>query len=196
MNYSISSTIKQQSAALLVLALILTASAAAADFGMADWGMTTDQVKALETRPNLTPFSENGYLIYSVTLPGIDQARLVYQFDNDQLTHGRFIFRPNQPLNVVRSIEHYQQIKTLISSQYGPPNTDDMVSRDEQVPATLSPIDMANELSADRLILKSSWRTENATLFHQLAWNVDRPHHQLHYVPLNAPMTQGQTDAF
>ncbi|EAR08013.1 hypothetical protein [Reinekea blandensis] len=176
---------------------LLAAMAIAADFGVADWGMTPDEVKALETRTNLTPFGVDDYLIYSVTLPGIDETRIVYQFTNGQLTEGRFLFRPLQPMNSQRAYEHYQTVKTLISDQFGPPNTDELLYRDSaDASSQLSSTEIANELASDRVLLKSSWRSPSSILRHQLAWNVNRPHHQLHYVPIQPINAGTQVDAF
>ena len=189
MNYWIYLTIKPCGnknlfARLFIFAGIwLCASAAtAADFGVAEWGMSLEQVKHLETRSNLTPFAETNYLIYMVSLNGIDQARIVYQFKQDRLVEGRFIFRTENPLDSQRAIEQYQQIKDMMTDQYGPPNTDFILTPDNSTPA---PSEFANELASDRLILKSSWRSATATMQQQLAWHNNQPSHQLHYVPTN-----------
>ena len=182
MNYSICSIINK--GALLLLLLVYSAHASpalAADFGVADWAMTRAAVKDLETRPNLTPFGEQNYLIYSVDLGNIQNTRLVYQFTNDQLTEGRFLFWPDNRSDAATAIAQYNQIKALLSRQYGAPLQDLVITEE---PATmLSPSQYARELSADRLILKSQWQAPNALLYHQLAWHNGKPHHQIHYLP-------------
>jgi len=197
MNYStclinIKSTIVRTS---LLLVLTVVATVSAADFGVGNWGMSTEQVKQLETRTNLTPFGEDNYLVFIVTLPGIQQARLVYQFKNDQLVEGRFIFKANNSLDVATYLDQYQVVKELISKQYGPPNSDQILTLDPMTTA-LNSAEYANELASDRLILKSSWQSPTALIRHQLAWKFDHPHHQLHYLPLNSSAAITNTDAF
>jgi hypothetical protein len=193
MNYLICSIKTKITKALIFSAFVFSAVTQAADFGVANWGMTMEDVKQLETRSNLTPFSKNDYLIYSVKLPGIESARIVYQFSNGQLVHGRFIFSPSNPLNVTMAVNHYQSIKTLMTRQYGPPNSDEMLTIDNTV---FAPENTANELASNRLILKSSWQSSTSTISHQLAWNNDKPHHQLHYKPSATVSITSTSDAF
>lgn len=175
-----------------VCGLMVTTVATATDFGVATWGMTPDEVRMLETRDNLTPFGETSYLIYQLDLPGIAVSRIIYQFSAGQLTEGRFIFRTTNPLDVAGSLQQYNQVKTLMSGQFGPPAADQSLSPQGDVMA-LTPESLVNELSSDRLILKSTWQTETATINHQLAWNVDQPHHQLHYLP-RVPITPNSAE--
>ena len=165
------------------LVLSLSASLFAADFGSANWGMSSEQVKQLETRTNLTPFGQKNYLIYAVSLPGIQKTRLVYQFSNDRLVEGRFIFNANNTLDVSTFVAQYTTVKALISRQFGPPNSDQVI-RPSKADLPITPADYINELASDRLILKSSWQSPTAAIYHQLAWNEDRPHHQLFYRPM------------
>jgi hypothetical protein len=154
----------------------------AADFGVANWGMTPAEVKNLESRPNLTPFGEQDYLIYRLSLSGIASARLVYQFQHGQLIQGRFLFRTDNPMDVQTVIVQYRRIKAFLSEQYGPPDKDLVLTRDTST-LMLDPTQYANELASDRLILKSQWRSPTALIKHQLAWNNNRPHHQVVYTP-------------
>lgn len=157
----------------------------AADFGVADWGMTSTEVKQLETRSNLTPFGENNYLIYDVSLSNIDVARIVYQFTNNQLTEGRFIFKPKNRLDFAQALRQYQTITSMMSAQYGAPSVNQQIYRyPDNTLQSSAPL--VNELAADRLILKTQWQTETATMIHQLAWNNNEPHHQIHYIPNTA----------
>jgi len=169
--------------ALLLVCATSFGSLYAADFGVAQWGMTLTEVKTLESRVNLTPFGQQDYLIYQVALTGIEQARIVYQFSNQSLVSGRFIFNTNDPFNIAQALIHYQQITSLMSNQYGPPNRDQVLTNpvSRQPPAAA---DYAKELASDRLILKSAWRSPSANIQQQLAWQVTRPNHQLVYLPI------------
>lgn len=179
----------------LLFSLIFPVCVLAADFGVANWGMTSTDVKQLENRVNLTPFNADGYLIYSVNLANIDIARIVYQFNQDRLTEGRFIFRTENPFDVSAAVKQYQQIKAMISNQYGPPNADQILTRPGQNESSGNR-DIANDLASDRVILKSSWRSPSAIIYHQLAWNKNQPHHQLHYVPLETMPSSPNESAF
>lgn len=183
-------------AAALGLMASLAALINAADFGVADWGASLEDVKRLEQRNNLTPFGERDYLIYAVELEGIDKTRIIYQFADGKLVEGRFLFSPANALDVAQALRHYQAIKQLISRQYGEPMQDATLTPASETASALQPADYANELAADRLILKSRWHSETTKLHHQLAWRDDRPHHQLHYLPLQAPMATVTSDAF
>lgn len=197
MNYSICSTLNLGKVLLAATLWLFTPQAFAADFGIADWGMTQDDIKALETRANVTPFGVSDYLIYQLDLPGIDETRLVYQFTAGRLTEGRFLFRPAAPLSAQRAYEQYQTVRSLITDQFGPPNTDQTLYRDRlEASSALSPMELANELASDRVLFKSSWRSPSAVIKHQLAWNGDRPHHQLHYQPGPGQMPNATVDAF
>lgn len=197
MNYSTCLTRKHTlSLAQTLCALLLFSVANAADFGVAHWGMSMDEVKNLESRSNVTPFGEMNYLIFKVDLAGIEQTRIVYQFQNDRLVEGRFLFRPTSMMDVRAAVRHYQTIKTMISNQYGPPNTDQVLTASNDGMMDIAPESYANELASDRLILKSSWSAPTAMLKHQLAWNASKPHHQLHYMPIGSMMGTQDTDAF
>jgi hypothetical protein len=195
MNYSTCSTRNIPLQAIFAIALLFNV-ANAADFGVADWGMNSDQIKQLETRSNITPFGETGYLIYQVNLSGIERTYIVYQFENDQLTHGRFLFSPQNPMNAQVAVNQYQTVKGMMTNQYGPPNNDEVLMAQDDGMMALAPESYANELASDRLILKSSWRSPSAMIRHQLAWNVSKPHHQLHYSPVQPISPTANSEAF
>jgi hypothetical protein len=188
MNYLISLTsivakpLQRAYVALLCLISLGFAPVFAADFGEAVWGMAPAEIRALESRLNLTPIGEQEYLIYRADVPGIEQSRIVYQFQDQLLVEGRFVFTTADPLNIQLAVDQYDQILTLMNSQYGPSVTEQVLTNPsaEAQPAST---DYATELAADRLILKSSWRSSNATVLHQLAWQLTQPNHQLIYRP-------------
>lgn len=178
-----------------VSVLLLSVSAWSADFGVAVWGMSRDEVRQLENRTNLTPFNVQDYLIYELQMNGIDHARIVYQFADNGLAEGRFLFFPASQLDVFSAVENYQKIKTMMTGQYGPPNVDEVITAnpDEML---VAPESIANELASDRVILKTSWRSQTAVMHHQLAWNQTKPHHQLHYVPTLPQQAMPSGEAF
>ena len=187
MNSLISSTSRRQplhrtGLAVLCLLMLSVTPVQAADFGEAAWGMSAAEIGALESRLNLTPIGERDYLIYQAVIPGIEQARIVYQFQDQKLTEGRFLFTTIDPLNVQQAVDQYQQILALMNSQYGPA-VSIQVLNEASAEAQPAATDYARELAADRLILKSAWRSSTATVHHQLAWQVTQPKHQLVYRP-------------
>ncbi|TCS42431.1 hypothetical protein [Reinekea marinisedimentorum] len=175
-------------------ALLASALTYSADFGVANWGMTATEIKQLETRSNLTPFGEADYLIYSVNINGIDTARIVYQFSDNRLTKGRFIFKPQNRLDFARALRQYQTIVSLMTSQYGPASMNQQLHRAPDN-ALQSNAPMVNELAADRLILKTQWQTDASVMIHQLAWNNNEPHHQIHYIPARSITTMATEPA-
>jgi len=179
----------------LMLFFALPCGLIAADFGVGNWGMSPAEIKQLETRSNLTPFGQTDYLIYEVSLSGIEKTRIIYQFQNGKLNEGRFLFTPRNKLDVSTALLHYRRIKEMMSGQYGPPNIDQTLSSTPNM-MDLSPEAYPNELASDRLILKSSWRSSTAYMKHQLAWNVGKPHHQLHYIPISTPTAEPPSQAF
>lgn len=169
-----------------LLCVALPALALAEDFGQAQWGATPNEVRQAETRPNRTPFGETGYLIYEAQLPDIQVTRLVYQFTAGQLSQGRFLFRPSPEAPVQAWIDQFEQVRHLISRQYGEPSAEEVLT--PTVDVSPARIDWATALSEDRLILKTRWVTERTELVQQLAWAGDRPYHQVIYRPL-APVS-------
>lgn len=163
----------------------------AQDFGVAHWGMTEAEIQQLELRPNLTPFQATNYLIYQVDISGVQQARLVYQFQNGQLAEGRFLFRTVPKHDANQAIQHWQVINDMMTRQYGPPMQQQILSKDGNTQG-INDNDWANELASDRLILKQSWQTATTLIQHQLAWSGNHPHHQLWYRPISsASQTNG-----
>lgn len=171
-----------RSALWLVLAL-LPALAMAEDFGRASWGDDLNEVRQAETRPNRTPMGEDGYLIYEAQLPDIHFTRLVYQFTQGQLAQGRFLFRPQPDSPPQAWIDQFEQVRHLISRQYGDPQADEVLTP-ANVTTTPEKMDWAQALSNDQLILKTRWQTERTELIQQLAWAGNRPYHQVIYRPL------------
>jgi hypothetical protein len=169
-------------AALLCLGLTFLAPVTFAEaFGVASWGENLMSIRDQEQRPNLTPMGETDYLVYQASLPGIDETRLVYQFNDRQLTTGRFLFTARQGSPVEDWIDQFRTVRSLISQQYGEP-----VRQQVLQPAGAAPIEpsgWAAALRNDTLILKSYWQTETTILIQQLTWNGNRPHHQIIYRP-------------
>ncbi|TXR53418.1 hypothetical protein [Reinekea thalattae] len=166
---------------IFLLSMGLSSLSLANDFGVADWGMSIEEVKALETRPNLTPFGADGYLIFSVAIKGIDHSRLIYQFEDGVLTEGRFLFQPMNKGDFNRALEQYYTVRSFISAQYGQPYSDETLYKK---PAMASSQVTGEDLAADNVILKTAWRSESSSLQHQLAWYKNQPHHQIHYRPV------------
>lgn len=163
--------------------LIIAPLASAEDFGVANWGESAIAVRDLEQRPNLTPLTERDYLVYQASLPGIDNTRLVYQFEDGRLVTGRFIFSadPASPTDVW--LTQFESVRALITQQYGEPSQQQVL----QPPgaADIAPNGWSDALERDELILKTQWRASQTLITQQLAWNGNRPHHQIIYHPVD-----------
>lgn len=179
-------------------AMLLTAgllgSACAAGFGVADWGDSRQSVRDREERTNRTPLGVTNYLIFEADLPSVHQTRLVYQFEQGRLSQGRFLFEP--PVNAPTQawVEQFDQVRDLISQQYGEPLSEQQLRPTGET--DLAPSDRAPALAADRLILKTRWVSEDTEIIQQLAWNGSGPHHQVIYRPLNADNNALEGSAF
>lgn len=163
--------------------LVITPLAVAEDFGVADWGQSAVAVRDLEQRPNLTPLTERDYLVYQASLPGIDTTRLVYQFEDGRLETGRFIFSADPASPTDAWLTQFENVRALITQQYGEPVQQQVL----QPPgaADIAPNGWSAALERDELILKTQWRTSQTLITQQLAWNGNRPHHQIIYHPAN-----------
>ncbi|HET8904039.1 MAG TPA: hypothetical protein VFN16_08605 [Saccharospirillum sp.] len=163
--------------------LAIVPATSAEDFGVANWGQSAMTVRDLEQRPNLTPLTERDYLIYQASLPGIDNTRLVYQFEDGRLATGRFIFSATPASPTDAWLTQFETVRALITQQYGEPVQQQVLQPSGATNTT--PDDWAEALERDALILKTQWRTDQTLITQQLAWNGNTPHHQIIYHPLN-----------
>jgi len=97
-----------------ILALLLVAPGFAADFRKAEWGMTKEQVKAIEREEPLKGKGES-LLKYKTQIMGLD-AQIHYYFERDRLKHGSydFISVPDSASNEV-----FDALIGKISKKYG-----------------------------------------------------------------------------
>ncbi|GGX74067.1 hypothetical protein [Saccharospirillum salsuginis] len=178
-------------AALATLGSVITANAE--DFGVADWGDSRQSVRDTEERTNRTPLGVGDYLIYEAELASIHRTRLVYQFEQDQLVRGRFLFQPPDNAPVQIWVEQFDQVRNLISQQYGEPRSTQQLRPTGET--NLAPGDRASALAADRLILKTRWVSNGTEIIQQLAWNQSQPHHQVIYRPLGSDNAGGMGES-
>lgn len=167
-------------AIIAITLLILCSQSYSSDFGIADWGMSKAEIKNLEIRGNITPITASNYLVYTLKIPGVYKARLIYQFQADQLVEGRFIFTTQNQRDTTAAVMQYNTIKDLMNTKYGSAVFDQALFSETNTPP-LSSENYPNELASDRLVLKSNWKSDRVNIVHQLAWNGSEPHHQLHY---------------
>ncbi|MEX2366439.1 MAG: hypothetical protein WD601_07505 [Pseudohongiellaceae bacterium] len=155
----------------------------AEDFGVATWGQSAMTVRDLEQRPNLTPLTERDYLVYQASLPGIENTRLIYQFEDGLLRTGRFIFSADPASPAAAWLTQFETVRALITQQYGEPVQQQVL----QPTGTtgIAPDNWSNALERDALILKTQWLADQTLISQQLAWKENRPHHQVIYHPLD-----------
>jgi len=171
----------------------LVVTAHAEDFGVADWGDSLQSVRNREVRTNRTPLGVGDYLIFEANLASIHRTRLVYQFEQDQLAQGRFLFQPPDNAPVQTWIEQFDQVRNLISQQYGEPRSTQQLRPTGET--DMAPEDRASALAADRLILKTRWVSDGTEIIQQLAWKQSQPHHQVIYRPLGSDKTNSMGES-
>lgn len=172
----------------------VAAAAQATEFGVADWGDMRESVLNREERTNRTPLGTSDYLIFEADLPGVHWTRIVYQFGDGQLQQGRFLFQTADSAPTQAWIHQFEQVKALISQQYGAPRSEHHLTPTGS--GELPPGQWATALEADRLILKTTWVTEHTEIVQQLAWNGSTPHHQVIYRPLDQMASDTGGSAF
>lgn len=172
--------------------LFIACVARAEDFGVADWGAERQTVIDREIRPNRTPIGTDGYLIFEASLPSVEQTRLVYQFEQNRLRQGRFLFQAAKDAPTQAWIQQFEQVERLVSQQYGSPASQNQLTPGTQAAPTTA-AQQATALESDQLILKNRWVTDTTEIVQQLAWKESRPHHQVIYRPLEASGTEGES---
>lgn len=177
-----------------VFTLALAGAAQAEAFGVADWGDSRQSVLNREERTNRTPLGVTDYLIFEANLPSVSKTRMVYQFEQGELVRGRFLFEPPENAPTQAWVDQFDQVKTLISQQYGSPRSEHQLRPTGST--DLAPGDRAPALEADRLILKTRWVDNGTEIVQQLAWNEDRPHHQVIYRPMGSTDSGEGASAF
>lgn len=163
--------------------LVVAPLAFAEDFGVANWGQSAMMVRDQEQRPNLTPLTERDYLVYQASLPGIENTRLIYQFEDGLLRTGRFIFSADPASPTAAWLAQFETVRALIAQQYGEPAQQQALQPTGT--AGIAPDNWSNALERDVLILKTQWRADQTLITQQLAWKGNRPHHQIIYRPVD-----------
>lgn len=80
------------------------------------WGMTKKQVLSIE-KSKLSTNSKD-YLSYDVNMDG-DPYALIYNFKNDSLISGMFIFSPQQDISPNTYYEYFLRISNKLKIKYG-----------------------------------------------------------------------------
>lgn len=160
--------------------LYLSSFATATDFGVAKWGDKRDAIASTEERSNYTPENQMDYLIYGLEVLGIPNARLVYQFRDQSLSQGSFIFKETYS-EASAYIRNFDDLTTLISKKYGIPSRNGPIWL-ENVDPSQNP-DPGNGLMADKLYFQAVWNTDRTVIEHQLSNNDGKIFHQITYRP-------------
>jgi len=105
---------------LAVSTLILFAEEAKYDFRKTNWGMSKEQVKAIEDKkPN---FEDNTMLSYEVTISEKD-FECAYLFLEDKLYGSGYLFF-GEHTNKNLYIDDYEELKEILTKEYGKPKID------------------------------------------------------------------------
>lgn len=98
------------------------------DFRKTTWGMTMEEVKAVETA---TPYGDESddVLMFLGEISELECV-IVYFFTNNLLTGGRYYFTEKHS-NDNDYLSDYETMKELLSKKYGKPSTDDEYWKDD-----------------------------------------------------------------
>jgi len=98
------------------------------DFRKASWGMSREQIKALENNLKITMEKEE-YLGYQTQIAGLD-CNLIYFFTNNKLVRGRYFFtEPHSNRNDY--ILDYTTLKKLLEKKYGEASEDEQIWKND-----------------------------------------------------------------
>lgn len=112
---------------LVAIFFLLTVSARAQDFREISWGMTVEKVKEIEDGKIL---DENASMfVYAVNLAGHD-ALLFYRHKNNLVYGGGYSFQARHS-DENEYITDYQELKALLIDQYGAPDSDEMLWKND-----------------------------------------------------------------
>ncbi len=168
----------------LVASLSIAASTSllASDFSIAKWGDSKGSVIVKEEKSNITPFDEDDYLIYKFDIMGMKDVRLVYQFRENKLNLGVFIFKETHE-TADHHINDFQDVNLIVSKKYGDPMRTGPVWIQDVVP--MDAPDLADALIKDKVYFQSVWQTPRTIIEHQLTMRNGEIIHQLVYKPTN-----------
>ncbi len=137
------------------LALVLAVPSFAGDFRKAEWGMTKEQVKAIEKEEPLQSRGES-LLKYKTQIMGLE-GHIYYYFEKDRLRHGSYDF-----ISVPESgcSEIFDELVEKISKKYGEAK-EESIWKDDSVKA---PKPSSTAVAFGFLKRAAEWETERTVI--------------------------------
>lgn len=153
---------------LILLVFLVQALAAAqtekpTDFRKTAWGMTRQQVKAVESS-KLIKEDEHG-LFYSSELSGFGDVLIGYIFAQGKLVRTSYVSGVRHT-NSNAFIEDFNQLKSILTEKYGKPESDDVVWLDNLYKD--DPDNWGMAVSAGHLVYEAVWKTKTTKIIEKL----------------------------
>jgi len=147
----------------LVQAPVAAQTEKPADFRRTSWGMTREQVKAVESS-KLIKEDEHG-LFYSSELSGFGEVLIGYIFAEGKLVRTSYISQVRHT-NSNAFIEDFTKIKSMLTEKYGRPESDDVVWLDNLYKD--DPDNWGMAVSAGHLVYDTVWKTKTTKILEKL----------------------------
>ena len=129
------------------------------DFRKTNWGITSDQVKALEDAKLVM---DNGKMLsYDGTVGGLP-CQIAYLFVKDQLTTSHYFFKVEHAADSLY-VRDYQTLKETVSGRYGPPRLDDATWKDTTYRGNSEKVGVA--IRSGYLKLAAEWETPTTQIW-------------------------------
>jgi hypothetical protein len=134
-----------------------------ADFRKVSWGMTREQVKAVESS-KLFKEDERG-LFYTSELSGFGAVMIGYIFAQGKLVRASYVSEVRHT-NSNAFIDDFKTIGSILSEKYGKPESDDVVWLDDLYKD--DPDNWGMAVSAGHLVYEAVWRTKTTKILEKL----------------------------
>ncbi|MAT38864.1 MAG: hypothetical protein CL946_04595 [Ectothiorhodospiraceae bacterium] len=187
-------------AAAFILALIYTADkyfekqkVYEYDFRKTRWGMTIDEVKATEDAEPSWEFSSGNFhvLRYDVVMADMN-ATCSYDFMYGKLWSAGYSFdTEHKDKNLY--IADYEKIKALLSKEYGQPDKDYHVWKNDLYKD--NPEAYGTAISLDHLTLFTYWNKRSTTIGLMLSGHNSKAGVSVHFTPTNVDFLSGGKQA-
>lgn len=123
------------------------------DFRNTNWGITSDQVKILESAKLVM---DNGKMLSYDGIVGGLPCQIAYLFVRNQLTSSHYFFKAEHAADSLH-IHDYEMLKEAISEKYGRPRLDDATWKDDTYRGSGEKVGLAVKLG--HLKLAAQWET-------------------------------------
>ncbi len=147
----------------IFLTWVLVVSGFAEDFRKAEWGMTKEQVKAVEeTEPSSRAVgiaeAWKGWLLFRTSLRGLETS-IWYEFENGELVSGSYSFTSVAP---EKCNDFFDELVETVSKKYGKPKLKDIWKPDRKRSRATANLSAA-VISGD-LRRVAEWSTERTAI--------------------------------